>query len=218
LEAQVRSANAAEEQVLLGNTTAVLSFLGLCALIWTLYETRRSASAAARAANAAESAVSNAKESAEKQLRAYVWRDTGDEIFERDHALLLYTVQSHIRNSGQTPASDVLVWAKLDALPRELPIDFVFDSAPEKISGGTGFVVNPGSFHTLSVHFASSAKTDLELSQGVLALYQWGEIRYYDVFGQPRRTRFRLRLLLWDKPRSETFGIWSYCDEGNDAT
>jgi hypothetical protein len=72
------------------------------------------------------------------------------------------------------------------------------------------FVVNPGN--------APSSQTDFDLEQGVKALYQWGEIRYEDGFCDDRRTWFRLRLLLWDTPNGERFGIWTYCDEGNNAT
>lgn len=53
LDAQVRTASAAEEQVRINWTSLVLSLIGAVFLGWTLFETRRSASAATKAAAAA---------------------------------------------------------------------------------------------------------------------------------------------------------------------
>lgn len=198
----------------------IVGGLNIALLIYTLGETRRSAKAAIRSAAAARLAVRNARRSDEAQLRAYVWRDTHgiQDHFERNDSL--YRAEFFIRNGGQTPAHEIRTWVRMQALPTNLPAAHIFEQPNDADFEELPKVyASPGSYHTQSVTFrAPDSGTDLELAQGLQALYQWGVIKYKDVFGTEWKTRFRLRLLIWSKPDGTPMGIWTYCHEGNDAT
>jgi hypothetical protein len=96
---------------------------------------------------------------------------------------------------------------------------FFFDAPGEEdVFAGPRFVISPGSWHTVGT---TSEAITREMGNGVYAgtyvLFLWGELRYFDVFGRKQRhTRFRLRLKP-DLGLPGAMGIWTYCDEGNEA-
>ena len=78
--------------------------------------------------------VSDARNTAEKQLRAYVFA-TPQELL-----ILLITelaIRYFIQNTGQTPAYKVRHGSKLEILPYPLPKDFVVSSPNELIGGNS---------------------------------------------------------------------------------
>jgi hypothetical protein len=140
--------------------------------------------------------VVGAEETAERQLRAYVWTSTEP----LPNLTATPSVHTLIRNSGQTPAYKVRSWTETEPLPVPLPANYIFEEAPA-IFPGDGFTINPD-----SVSHNLSTKDDPPLTQeeinavndGHLNLYHWGEVRYEDAFGHARYCKFRLaRLILW---------------------
>lgn len=191
LDAQVRSADAAEKQVAIGRATAWLSLFGLCALIWTLCETRRSVSAANRAAAAAEGSVTAFLAASEKELRAYVtvesvsvtWRNEPDDVTIKPIRTVVV-----MRNSGQTPATNFSVRAHAYDMPADAT---VFADSGDPI--GSIAVVGP----TQTAHSDFTAQINSIFGvvnrwrAGTHTIFVWGEIRYVDVFKKQRWTKFR---------------------------
>jgi hypothetical protein len=168
-----------------------------------------------RAAKAAEDSVRDARESAEKQLRAYLWREASPSNFFKRLDDRVTTAFS-VKNSGQTPAHDVQCWCKFELIDAKILDAFHFEEAPKELTSAK-FVINPGSEHTFGAY---RILTDYEWSfayvgQSVLVI--WGEIRYMDVFKALQKTRFRLKLRIDHEGETDNY-IWEYCDKGNDTT
>lgn len=68
LDAQVRATSAAEKQVPVSQAATILTFVGTCLLVWTLFETRKTAKAAIDGVAAADRAAA-AAERANTELR-----------------------------------------------------------------------------------------------------------------------------------------------------
>lgn len=56
-----------------------------------------------------------------------------------------------------------------------------------------GSIAPGGSIRANATQRAFTADQRKALAEGTKALYAWGEIRYTDAFGAPRRTQFRYR-------------------------
>lgn len=115
LQAQLRAANAAERQARSAWAAVTVSGLALVLLIWTLFETRRTANAAIvsagearRAAEAAERSAALQSEAISRQLRPYVAivEKEDDDISEPYSKSSC--IQVYLQNFGQTPADDVM--------------------------------------------------------------------------------------------------------------
>jgi hypothetical protein len=193
----------------------VITTIATALLIMTFRETRRATFAALRSAVAGRQSVRVSRQSAEKQLRAYLWREAVQDSLD-DFSNGGFSVHSTIKNSGQTPAYDVHTWSRLQALPQDTR---EFESAPKTVEGPR-FVIHPGSdhtFHTPTPDMHEGDRNDIHF--GVKVLFVWGELRYRDAFNVDRRTRFRLFWMVHRRtPSGPRLGQWIYCDEGNDAT
>ncbi len=209
LDAQVRTAEAAEKQALLGFAAAFFSFLSTCLLVWTVRESRRSAKAAMRSVVIAEDA-------AKKQLRAYVNLFEVSAKWDADENLAARPVQITIgtRNSGQTPAHNVRSWVTADCFAS--PPDHF--ARPEFVTPGSLGVQGAGQKN----HFTIDRKALLgegEMSiwaRGEEELYVWGEITYLDAFEVERKTSFRL--FMPQHGVGADGGKFTSCSEGNEAT
>jgi hypothetical protein len=153
-----------------------------------------------------------ASKTAKRQLRAYVWGETNRNANIDAEPFVVVT---NIKNSGETPAYDVCCWSQLRAYDNPLPQGFVFEAAPHRIDDAK-YVVNPGSLHSIltGTEPVLTPEEKTAIKAGNTSLYIWGEIQYRDAFAKRRKTRFRL---LWIYTPL-TLGMWSYCNEGNDAT
>lgn len=218
LKAQVRSADAAEKQVVVGVATVVLSVFGFFALIWTLCETRRSVFAANRAACAAELAVTNAKDSAEKQLRAYVGVMKAYAIWspDEDDAMRLVSIVVDFKNTGQTPAGKMTCWVASRS-SKELPIEFNALLLKEPDSVG---LLWPGQISHMRIERDLVLGQEHEISiwrKGAEALYLWGEIKYLDGFSDEARTT-TFRYVMPKDGVDADGGRFRPCAEGNNFT
>ena len=154
--------------------------------------------------------VSNAKETAKRQLRAYIYvgGDKGPILDAHDGP----EIHMFLKNAGQTPAYDLTHWFSVGILEyplkKEPPIPGV------KL---IKTVVQPG----VDLKFVNKlgrpldAKTISQLKEGTeWRLYIWGEIIYRDAFNHTQFTKFRL---MHGGPESQPDAL-IYCEEGNDAT
>jgi hypothetical protein len=145
----------------------------------------------------------------ERQLRAYVMVDSVH--------LLNLAIGGHpeavitIKNSGQTPATNLTHWAAMGfstfpltgPLPRRdrmLP--------PRPLAPDATFIVNTG------INQALNVATIVGIQRGSHALYVIGEIRYTDAFGKSRETDY---LLFCTRDMIDREAMASY-DTGNRIT
>jgi hypothetical protein len=156
---------------------------------------QRYALAAEAAANAANTSSETAKatlaqmqDAAERQLRAYICVDSATLKFPEAN---VPEAQIHLRNCGQTPAYDVSGW--IHTWFAEYPLKEVLPSAPDDLRKG----IEPLASGRISI-FVAPRKPPLppenlaRLGTAQFTMYVYGEIRYKDIFGKERFTKYRL--------------------------
>jgi len=138
LKAQIRSADAAEKQLVLTSLAVAISFIGILGLFGTLWLTRSSVQQATRAADAANANTA----SLILAERAYVkmsildpgvqWRDDDRQFY----------VKVEVKNFGRTPATvtDTRVYASIRKHGDLLPTEFPYPPRGEE-ARHTGFLV-----------------------------------------------------------------------------
>jgi hypothetical protein len=169
----------------------VMAFLSFGALVvsgaavWlvseTLKETKKAVADSARAAKAAEAAVEVTRESAEKQLRAYVEVVSvrlGDETQEGAPA----PVHVCLKNTGQTPARDFRSFG--EAFSGPYPIDEHLE--PPTLSNWGGSSIGAGAEVTMIYRIAEIYNRDLRnrLRQGNYGLFVHGSLNI-PMFSRP---------------------------------
>lgn len=152
------------------------------------------------------------RQTARRQLRAYVFVANA-KIGRRDempgHIEIIFT----LKNSGQTPAHDITVWA--DTMVTDNPLTVKLEGTKDPSVGKTN--LPPGGKHSTSFY-----KVDFSPAQN-LALYTnpqvaimiWGEVRYIDAFKIKQRTKFRLIQRGGPEFRDKPL---AFTDDGNEAT
>jgi hypothetical protein len=181
-------------------------------------DTLRAVEAAEKAAKAAEAAVDHSRETAERQLRAYVWL----KAVQLNDFLLghIPVVILEVRNSGQTPAYDLEIGAGCFAMPYPLPPNTLFPPMNPGINP-TKMVLHPGSeppFNAPARFSYTPGNTLTEKQAKALAtdkvrIYVFALVQYLDAFGKKRETRFCNWVDLTGP--SAAFG---YPDQHNEAT
>jgi len=158
-----------------------------------------------------------AKNSSERQLRAYVEAPTGNPLLREWLNGILPVVQVNFRNVGETPAYDMTSALRLEVL--DFPYTGTF-GPPEQTRGGPA-VVNPGQGRFISCAtdqpVSNAVRQDIErtaVEAGSKALYLWGWVHFLDAFGKRQSVNFRLCF----RGQFVRAAPWIYCDEGNDAT
>lgn len=172
-----------------GSLVFTIAATGL--LVFTFKQTRRATYAARQSAVSARQAVRDSRKSAEKQLRAYVdvfhvsatWLAEPDDV-----TMKKVRVQAQFKNTGQTPAHEVIAWMRVENLPPDSP---VFDlDAPELVATG---VQGPGAINHLEElkQFDSGTGIVAGWKDGRRSLFVYGTIKYTDAFDEPRESHFR---------------------------
>lgn len=186
LDAQVRSANAAEKQVILTLGAVILSFLGAVGLFWTINLSRRSVSEATRAVDAANINTASLI-SAE---RAYVTISIiapGVQLQDDDRPIF---VRAKVQNFGRTPATvtDTRIWVSIrehgDLLPEEFPYPTRAGEARH-----TGFLVPTDDFQ-FEQYFPIGTSSATENTSKRLWLF--GHVDYIALAGRYRHGFARL--------------------------
>jgi hypothetical protein len=203
--------------------TAVLTFMAVAAATytvvlskWTLDETRKATVEANRQSNETKRQADIAKETGEKQIRAYVVFD-GASIEEiRKKAVIKFK----FKNSGITPAFiiDMMQSGAYVPFPFEKgrpPIRFSDYPLTTSLMYGSNrnySVEAPGSEWTTSIVDSNlSAKTMLKKFSGGSAYLVVAVIYYRDVFGTIHSTKFCTITTI------NTFPGAIACQEGNEA-
>ncbi len=160
------------------------------------------------------------RHTAQRQLRAYVFTNTSD-ILEgtiidppRIDKTNFPFVHVTIKNSGQTPAYDVISWLQIDVTVQTEERTLVV-STP--IQRGSTINLGPGGTFTkfLWFHRPVTAPEISEIASGVRGVYAYGRIEYIDAFKVRRFTNFRLKYTGVFPPPPNS--IFNFCESGNDA-
>ncbi|MHB1959212.1 MAG: hypothetical protein ACYCO5_09290 [Acidobacteriaceae bacterium] len=171
------------------------------------------------------------RSTAQRQLRAYVLAETGTIVnvanpdksrgpkfktgAELAHSEWGPIVKIQIKNTGQTPAYDVVHWAAI--YHRELPLKSPLPPMPieqefNKSPMGPGIPITKVLFFgpPLSVEQVTSLK------DGSAAIYCQGIIRYRDTFMKKHFTRYRLMHCIHGGRIGVNTDL-TFCEEGNDT-
>ena len=150
--------------------------------------------------------------SAEKQLRAYLNVFEVQADWKQDEGLGQHraSISIQIKNTGQTPAHNVMSWMGYVSSKRE-PKEF------GELEADSPAVAGPGqSFWMADEITAIGEDKVIEWQRGRETLYVWGKITYVDAFDEPRETLFRYVMPLAGV--GDDHGRFRPCKAGNKAT
>jgi len=118
-----------------------------------------------------------------------------------------------IRNSGATPAYNVVSWASIDVTDVKNEATLI---APKLQPQFTNTLAPHGLFtKALWFHRPLTSHEISDIATGVRAIYVYGRIEYRDVMGKDRFSNFRLRYNGAYPPGKGT--IFNFAETGNDA-
>jgi hypothetical protein len=185
LVAQESMADSTKEIVGISEWQLYVGGVGIVFLVLTLVLT-------AKATNAAVEANRIARKSAERQLRAYVTVEAiqthpGDDP-------MAYKVEW--KNTGQTPATDVVTYTNWESRIDALPDDFAYPKALINDSA----VLGPSQHMNAWTIFIPGQMIQ-RVRRDILRLFVWGAAEYNDVFEDAprRRTEFCYEILFDDR-------------------
>jgi hypothetical protein len=136
------------------------------------------------------SLVLDARDTAQRQLRAYVGPFSMEmEVYPYEKGGFVAMVHADLRNFGQTPAYDVRhsSWCKFDD-PNALPFNDVQDPA---VWPKAGIAYPDAGLHIRLPCFLSEQQVQ-ELRDRKKIVFFWGTVNYEDGFRKPHYFRFRL--------------------------
>jgi len=173
--------------------------------------------------------VATMRDTAQRQLRAYVFIDScslvaanaDGQVYEPLGAVRAATRPAlilHYKNTGQTPAYQVVTQSDMRLVPWPLNPSDLPPVAFEK--GGTTDSMGPGAvrrkYDIPDERVPMLTDADITaLKEGTKAIFVYGEIRYMDTFGKPQFTRYRSFV---GGPTALRGTELSGHDEGNEAT
>jgi hypothetical protein len=151
----------------------------------------QSAKAAKEAADATRDSVNLAKDTAERQLRAYVYVLPPPQGIPNAVADGLQRAVVAVRNSGQTPAYQMQFRGNFGFGPYPAPTNPTFREGPY----GGAMVLNPATELTTGAVISteekfSQADLDSIVDGKTRRLYIFGSVIYKDAFGKDRVTEF----------------------------
>ena len=119
-----------------------------------------------------------------------------------------------IKNFGQTPAYDIIHWARMEVLPPIQENTLI----PPRINTGThAMSLAPNASFTKSIWFGRrlSAEEKQDIVSGSLAIFVYGRIDYVDAFGKPHFTTYRLIYSKSFYPPIGKEAVFNFCASGN---
>jgi len=162
--------------------------------------------------------IERMKDTAERQLRAYVCMESAQIIFKRERSPEIHV---HIKNFGQTPAYDVRMW--IGGAIGQYPAPESPKPPPEGFQMSTSLLAPGAKPHAMVWRHPEINELLMPfLGTPQVTIYAYGEIAYKDAFGKPHITKYRLlhggrepvRLMVKD---GFPFGFLKPDTEGNEA-
>ena len=186
LSAQKRAADSALAAAIAAFATLVVSVTGVVYVKRTLDATLRAVEDTSRATEAMLEANALAKDTAQRQLRAYVGVQAAWLEFSEEGEPI-----AHVKwkNFGQTPALETASWTH--SWTAEFPLRSSLPEPPEGFRKGVN-VISPGNFtDTVTPDGAPlSDRNRKSIEAEEAAFYVYGKSRYEDVFGERHETSF----------------------------
>lgn len=155
------------------------------------------------------------RRSSERQLRAYVLPEnaTISKVANPDLAIGA-EVMLNVKNMGQTPAHDVLLYA--DLVFREFPLKTPLPPIPDS-RGLIGAPLGPGITMSKRKEYPPLTPEQLSsLRKGESSFYLYGVVTYLDIFKKRHFTRYRLL----HNPGAGPIGVsmfFTFAEEGNET-
>ena len=153
------------------------------------------------------------------QLRAYVVVSSAGIVSADDDKETAPVAVVTIKNSGQTPAHDVVNVSgiAIDPFPPPPTLSLTITDHDFAAVGRSRETLGPDN---TSVSRVSAGRQLMDeekkgIIEGAHAIYVYGEVRYKDVFGKRRWTRYRLMM---GGPVGIRGGQLAGCEEGNEAS
>jgi hypothetical protein len=167
-----------------------LGVLGFVAVVLSLFFTGWAARAATIAAKAAQDSIKAASDTAERQLRAYLFIVTVTPVVNMDG----WHVSLELKNTGQTPANDVAIKGRYRFAEGVPVLEY---SEKDRVPGTA--VIGPGQIHIAKFRLqwptpGDTHTTLARCAKDELALIAHGEVAYRDAFGLDRETHFNFRI------------------------
>jgi hypothetical protein len=183
--------------------------------------TRRLVNATIRLEGATIRLVKAGDGTAKKELRAYVHFSLDERSTTRLSAGEEPTVMLIIRNSGKTPAYDVII--DINMVLADSPLSVPLPPIPVERDSSKVVIQPGGEFHTVASLGRKLTPIEVAAVDGgeALRLYVYGTVTYEDAFGDSQITDLRVKTIkasnlpadVAKNPRG-----YMYCAEGNDAT
>ncbi len=156
-----------------------------------------------------------------RQLRAYVFVD-GADIYDgatfdppREEFVGIPGVSLRIKNSGSTPAHGIVHWCGIDVIG----VDNERQITTPNIAGmpEAGGWIPAGGFMSKFVRHARQLTFEetQAIREGRMAIYVYGIIRYRDIYGRTRYTKYRLNHTGSYPPLQNV--LLNFCADGNSA-
>jgi hypothetical protein len=162
-------------------------------------------------ADSAKKTVETMRDTAEKQLRAYISIEKSQII---SVPILLsnrnFKIAVFAKNYGQTPAYDLTFSANVTVTN---PINMVL---PAAIDMPMPSIVGPTAYTTRVLNTAALTRAEIDDCRSMKkCLCVYGEISYRDAFNETRHTSYRF--VLGGSAGFDSEGVMAYAAEGNDA-
>jgi hypothetical protein len=185
------------------------------ALFFTLMAIADQTRHTARAAKSTEDSVTISRETAKRQLRAYIEVIVGDAMWQEREKGYRFGALPIVRNSGQTPAYKLRFVAKAAILPLDLPKDYFLSEVGDEVGETILGINQPMTMHAKVDDFVHDGDVQsIKDGDREKCLYAWGVVRYVDCFGDAHFTRFCHRLI-WLPDGGKVYGY--YIPGRNDA-
>lgn len=189
--------------------TFVGAVVGVCIAYNAFQESRRSANEAHRQADAAESQIGIAKDTAVRQLRAYVVVSSKE--LERFDEGQIGRVQGILENLGQTPVYEAVWVSGINVFPPAGA--FTYPECKDIMRDSKKWFFGKFSYPDKDRATVFTADETSRVKSGQAGVYFNGRVCYRDIFKEIRRTDFCIRWA-W---QNGSLGTATYCDQGNEA-
>jgi len=175
-------------------------------------DTKKAADAAQKSADVAEKTVETIADTAQKQLRAYVFTKLDNKFTISSDDILSVTIQ--IKNFGQTPADDLIASLKIGLFKLPITATNKLDE-PSYDSEASKSPLAPGASDYQGLSFPERLTKDIisDIEAGNGAFFIIGEAKYIDIFKNPHSTK----ICLFSTGEDFTRRNLLYYHEGNDA-
>jgi hypothetical protein len=168
------------------------------------------------AAKATQESVIEGKDTAKRQLRAYLVVNIGGAVYQEREKNLKFEGKPLLVNTGQTPARKVRYKAQSAILPFPPSDNFVFQEVSEDIGFGIlGAQQNATMGATVEEFCRDGEVEDIKKAVGH-SLYVWGTVTYEDIFGITHYTKFGQQLY-WVKNGADERVLGNFIPNHNDG-